>query len=185
MMQIEDVARAVADLRNMVVSRFSALWPVGSVFLSVVATNPATLLGFGTWTQIAGGKFLVGQTGGDAAFDAAEETGGSKTKNLAHAHGKGSLAADNGGVDHNHGVNPPNTNSSGPVGVPAMAAAGMDITVPASDHCHGTDIGEFASGGASAYLHPHTISGDTAGAGSATQDILPPYLVVYIFKRTA
>ena len=28
-------------------------FPVGSVFLAVVATDPATLLGYGTWTQIA------------------------------------------------------------------------------------------------------------------------------------
>src|SRR5688572_19805845 len=33
----------------------SAAWPVGSVFLSVVATNPGTLLGFGTWAAIAAG----------------------------------------------------------------------------------------------------------------------------------
>src|SRR5688572_6930180 len=42
----------------------SAAWPVGSVFLSVVATDPATLLGFGTWAAIAAGRMLVGFNSG-------------------------------------------------------------------------------------------------------------------------
>lgn len=69
-------------------------WPVGSVFLSVVPTNPATLLGVGTWTQIAGGRMLVGQTAGDPDFDNARDTGGAKTHTLtvteipSHTHGR-------------------------------------------------------------------------------------------------
>ena len=54
-------------------------WPIGSVFISVVATSPATLLGGGTWSAIGAGRVLVGLDSGDANFDTVEETGGAKT----------------------------------------------------------------------------------------------------------
>ncbi len=54
-------------------------WPVGSVFLSVVSTSPATLLGGGTWVAIAAGRVLVGFDSGDSDFNAEEKTGGAKT----------------------------------------------------------------------------------------------------------
>jgi len=54
-------------------------FPVGSVFLAAVATNPGTLLGYGTWSQIGQGRALVGVDTGDPDFDAPEKTGGAKT----------------------------------------------------------------------------------------------------------
>lgn len=57
----------------------SLYWPIGSVFTSAVDTNPATLLGFGTWSAIATGRVLVGLDAGDTNFDTVEETGGAKT----------------------------------------------------------------------------------------------------------
>lgn len=61
------------------------IWPIGSIFISVVATNPATLFGFGTWSAFGAGKVLVGLNSGDADFDTVEETGGSKSQNTGQA----------------------------------------------------------------------------------------------------
>lgn len=54
-------------------------FPVGSVFIGVVSTNPATLLGYGTWAAFGAGRVLVGLDSGDTDFDTVEETGGAKT----------------------------------------------------------------------------------------------------------
>jgi len=70
----------------------SGAWPVGSIFISAVSTNPATLLGFGTWSTIGAGRVLIGVDAADPDFDTALETGGAKTHTLtvnempAHTH---------------------------------------------------------------------------------------------------
>jgi len=57
----------------------AASYPVGSIYMNAtVATNPNTLLGFGTWIAFGAGRVPVGLNAGDAAFDTVEETGGSK-----------------------------------------------------------------------------------------------------------
>jgi hypothetical protein len=61
------------------------VYPVGSIYASVVSTSPATLFGVGTWTAFGAGRVLVGLDAGDAAFDTVEETGGAKTHTLTEA----------------------------------------------------------------------------------------------------
>lgn len=63
----------------------SSAWPVGSVYTSIVATNPATLLGGGTWVAFGAGRVLVGLDAGQTEFDTVEETGGAKTHTLTTA----------------------------------------------------------------------------------------------------
>lgn len=50
-------------------------WPVGSIFLSSVATNPATLLGYGTWSPYGAGKVLIGIDSTDDDFKTLGDTG--------------------------------------------------------------------------------------------------------------
>lgn len=86
-------------------------FPVGSVFIAVVATNPATLLGYGTWAAFAAGRVLVGLDSGQTEFDTVKETGGAKTHTLqtteipAHTHIITSQTATTGAAtSYEHGV---------------------------------------------------------------------------------
>ena len=54
----------------------ATLFPVGAIYTAVVSTNPATLIGFGTWTAFGAGRVMVGYDSSNALFDSAEETGG-------------------------------------------------------------------------------------------------------------
>ena len=58
-------------------------FPVGSVFIAVVSTNPATLLGFGTWVAFGAGRVMVGINASDTDFDIIEEIGGEKSHILS------------------------------------------------------------------------------------------------------
>ena len=60
------------------------IYPVGSVYINAsVATNPGTLLGFGTWVAFGAGRVMVGIDASQTEFDTAEETGGAKTHTLS------------------------------------------------------------------------------------------------------
>ena len=84
-------------MRNLVVSgtvtssaglltSIQAIYPVGSIYINAaVATNPGTLLGFGTWTAFGTGKVMVGFDTNDADFNTVQETGGAKTHTLSVA----------------------------------------------------------------------------------------------------
>lgn len=124
----------------------SQAWPTGSVFIAVVATNPATLLGYGTWAAFGTGRMPVGYDAGQTEFNAAEKTGGSKTKDVSHLHTI---------LEHTHGI------------AQTLVQAGADANLGAPANTN--------SGG-----YPNTQY-----AGSSVQDVLNPYIVVYMWKRTA
>jgi hypothetical protein len=80
--------RALKGRVNAVAAALQGLYPVGSVYMNATnSTNPATLLGFGTWVAFGAGRVPVGFNAADPLFDSAEETGGSKDAVVvAHTH---------------------------------------------------------------------------------------------------
>ena len=87
-------------------------YPVGSIYMNCSnATNPGTLLGFGTWQSFGAGRVLIGLDSGDSDFDSAEETGGSKTHTLsvaelpAHTHQISGFISRSGHSYENHQYN--------------------------------------------------------------------------------
>lgn len=75
-----------------------AAWPVGSIFISAVATNPADLLGGGTWVAFGTGRVLVAIDAAQTEFDTLLETGGSKTQTLTEAN----LPVHDHSINHDH-----------------------------------------------------------------------------------
>jgi hypothetical protein len=150
-------------------------YPIGSIYMNAtVATNPATLLGFGIWTAFGAGKVPVGLNAGDTAFDTVEETGGSKDAIIpSHNHASGTLATDSQGAhQHTTGTGRSASYAGGTVGYYSGLHAGAA----------GTALSTTNSAGA----HVHSVSGDTATTGvSVTNANLQPYIVVYMWKRTA
>jgi hypothetical protein len=139
----------------------AAVYPVGSIYINATSsTNPATLLGFGTWVAFGAGRVPVGLDASNAAFDTAEETGGSADAvTVSHTHT--AIVTDPG---HNHSF--PNTNGgSGSVQV-QYARGGIQETVTTSTATTGI-----------------SVSNSTTGS-SGTNANLQPYIVVRMWKRT-
>ena len=146
------------------------LYPVGSIYINAgVTTNPATLLGFGTWTAFGAGRVMVGLNGSDALFDALEETGGSKDTTLvSHTHTATSTVSDPGHV-HDLTFN----SNLQTVGTASIALGDDLITSPLN--------GFIASA-----VTGITVATTVASAGSsATNANLQPYITVAMWKRTA
>lgn len=57
---------------------FNAIYPVGSIYMSVSSVNPSTFFG-GTWESIGAGKTLIGVDANDTDFNTVEKIGGAKT----------------------------------------------------------------------------------------------------------
>lgn len=69
---------SVNDLSNVSVNQniFDAIYPVGSIYMSVNAVNPSVLFG-GTWQSWAAGRVPVGVDTSNSNFNSVEKTGGS------------------------------------------------------------------------------------------------------------
>jgi hypothetical protein len=147
-----------------------SVYPVGSIYINAgVSTNPATLLGFGTWTAFGAGRVMVGLNGSDALFDALEETGGSKDAVV---------------VSHTHTAS---SSVSDPGHVHALQRTGQDGNFTQALYIPSDSINNN-------YYETNTISATTgisvstsvnSTGSSGTNANLQPYITVAMWKRTA
>ena len=143
-------------------------YPVGSIYTAVVSTNPATLLGVGTWSAFGSGRVLVGVNTGDSDFDTVEETGGSKTHTLetseipSHEHiwcGDDQLNV--------YGMNNGISEYGGSFGYDATSSPGGN----------GNYYNTSSTGGGGS--HTHTVSGSVTSA-----TIAPHYIDVIVCQKS-
>jgi hypothetical protein len=154
------IAAAVSNLS-------ASIYPVGSIYINAgVTTNPATLLGFGTWTAFGAGRVLVGLNSSDSSFDTLQETGGSKDAVVvSHTHTATSTVTDPGHVHNVTYAAASNTSQSFPSNLSVSAFTNINTSSATTG-----------------------ISVDTAVAStgvSGTNANLQPYITVCMWLRTA
>lgn len=175
-----------------------SVYPVGSIYMSVNNTDPGTLFG-GTWQQLED-TFLLGAGSSYSVNHVNDETptidGGESTHTLT--------PAETATKNHSHNYAKPNT----PTGGHTLTIS----EIPSHDHkivernnsgtstmwAYMTESGKYSpsntrcqstGGGGS---HSHTISttatattSNPSNANGSAHNNMPPYMVVYIWKRTA
>lgn len=157
-------------------SVLSLAYPVGSIYLSVNSTNPGTLFG-GTWQQLtdrfllgAGNTYTNGNTGGEASHTLTTNEIPSHTHTLGTASGSFEIAASGNAM-------PLTNNYSG--FVTFAAQTGGNSSYP---NTYSRDDASKANRSKVTLNHTHTIA--NSGSGQAHNN-MPPYLVVYMWKRIA
>lgn len=132
--------QAALDAKPTQAAILLAAYPVGSVYISVVSTNPSSLFG-GTWSAFGAGRVLVGIDAGQTEFDTVEETGGAKTHTLttteipAHSHVQNRL----------------------PTATGAVVGFTVDTSMSGTPSATGTSTATTGDGGAHNNLQPYIV----------------------------
>lgn len=136
------------------------VYPIGSIYMNVNSTNPGTLFG-GTWEQIQG-KFLLGMS---SSYPAGSQGGeASHTLTIAEM--------------PSHGHNP--ANEAGYYGFITNSKKAFSI----GDMGSQSGSGRYYPYASAAFdISRNTLTGTTGGGKSHNN--MPPYLSIYIWKRTA
>lgn len=141
------------------------VYPVGAVYMSVNAASPETLFG-GEWERIedtfllaAGGTYAPGSTGGEAEHTLTADESGQKALTITgggHSHS----------VKYRNDLNTATSGSNRRFGPYADASSGS----------------QYSPVGTSSESHTHWVSASDA---ASAHNNMPPYLAVYVWKRTA
>lgn len=158
---IGNKTRTLSEYITSISPTFDKIYPVGSIYMSMVATNPGQLFG-GTWTQLPG-RFLLGA--------------GSNEANTSTAFGSLSTGAINrpagekgGEISHKLNVNemPEHTHSMNSPAVDVRMYGGSGDYWPIQYSPNSSNSGLIQSSG-----------------GNEAHNNMPPYLAVYMWKRVS
>ena len=154
----------------------STIYPVGSIYINASnATNPNTLFGFGTWVAFGAGRVLIGNGGG---FTAGNTGGSADAIVVSHTH---TATTDSAG-SHRHAVAGGTIASSSKGFGESGSASVPGVIGPFTAYYDNLDSGTqiIQDNG----THTHTLTTASSGA-SGTNANLQPYIVVYMWQRTA
>lgn len=173
--QIDAAIQKTINLDSIIASAITeaklAMYPVGSIYISLSNVSPSTFIG-GTWEQIHD-KFLLG---GSNTYTYGTE-GGAATH---------TLSVDN-LPSHTHRVAVTGSTSTtkNSYRVLKMQADG-NLVIYDNSNAVKWNAGTSASSGTKCGNSFESIAGDTGstGSGNAVSN-MPPYLSVYMWKRTA
>ena len=162
------------NLEKMILQR---IYPIGSMYVSAVAGNPSETLGFGVWTQIkdtfllaAGDNYSAGAKGGNSAITLT-------TANMPpHTHTRGTMEI-TGGCAPAHSENVCWYNVTGTSG-----AFYSYETV--SNNGKPQIAGLWQANHMLGFQASRSWTGETSSVGEGQPtEIMPPYLVVYVWQR--
>jgi hypothetical protein len=175
-----------------VTAGIQAAYPVGSIYMSTVSTDPATLLGFGTWVAFGAGRVLISQNGTYPAGT----TGGAATVSAS-----GSISGTVGGTSlteaqmpkHYHQMAGPEFSPQDASSYPQNFTGFWRNFFGGTPDDSGQAYGTFSTGGSASSgsqntgtsngnSHDHSFSGSFTGSATS---VVQPYISVYMWNRTA
>lgn len=145
------------------------VYPVGSIYMSVRNVSPQSFLG-GTWVAWGAGRVPVGLASGDGDFGTVEKTGGEKTHTLTNMEAPSHFHI----VNVEAGTGRQSTPGENP-GVMFKQSGVLEATSYNTLDTHSTPYGSLWS-----------LSANTRqSGGDGAHNNLQPYIVCYMWKRTA
>lgn len=140
------------------------VWPVGSIYISVINVNPSEYFG-GAWESFGVGRCLVGVDTSQTEFNTVLKEGGGKDLQK-HTHTQKSCTSPG-----NHSHNTWNYFSF-------KHSSGTVTTACTGEPSDGRGNATSAAGG-----HTHTITLNDTGTGDSGN--LQPYITIYMWRRTS